>query len=1464
MIKHYIYIILFSTLIPAQNSFFELSDKTSHTKQTIRFNINDLDSEIQSINKQQKTSYSFIYYIEEDIDYSFDYEVKNTLTINNHSEKLNNLELSLFHDQIKVEINEAKFRGIKVLTVLLHPITYNNSTKTLNLSNSVDITINLSGEANGSTFKRSAIFDNMLKDYIINYDQIYTDRYQKPSILYICGGSSENSSSFRELKAWRHRQGFVVNSVSTSQTGTSTTSIKNYISEAYHEWENPPEFVCFIGDANGSYAVPTYVVSEGNGWNGAQGEGDFPYSLIDGNDLFPEVIVGRMSIRSNSELNTVVNKIIKYEKAEGGTDWLESVALVGDPYTASGISPVITNEYIEQLMDSYGMEDIRTKYSGNNFDDWMVDQINDGISFLNYRGIQGFSNFTSNDVNQLNNGYKLPLITTITCATGSFLEESTCISEALFRAGSSSNPAGAVGVIGTSTSYTHTAFNNIVDMGIYEGIFVKGAVYAGEALSFGRLALLDTYPENPNNNNYLFATWNNLMGDPATQLWTDTPSYVAAIHSDQITSGSNFFEVRIVDENDNYIEGARVTLLKGDDEIFETTTTDFNGSASFNLNSSSTGTVYVTATCHNCVPSESNFTINASESNLETDVLDSIADDGNNDGYANPGEIVNPSIQLHNNGVFDLSNISVVLKSNSNFVQIINSSENDINISAGDSYIINNLSFLVSENTPDIEDLGLFCEITDSDNKWIYSLDIFAYSANLHFNTLIIDDENNNSILDKGEIATIDIVVTNNGSIDLSGVSGTITNYNDQLMFTTNNLFWGDISQDHQASLLSSIEVTADSDLVNGTIFNIPIEIQSQSSYSEIVYLPITVGVVSEFDPVGPDSYGYYIYGTEDTDYEQAPVYDWFEIDPDYGGNGNILYIDDNGDNQDESVVIDLPFDFTFYGVEYDEITVCSNGWISFGDSNMASFRNYHLPGPGGPSPMIAVFWDDLKTNSGGDVVSYYDSVTEQFIIQWSDVRTYQYNDVQTFQLILYNDGWMSPNGDGSIKLQYKEFNNTTNGYYPVGNNGGAVIHGAYASIGIENQFGNDGIEYSYDNEYPHPGAISLSDESALFITAQSPGTFAAPSININTDEINFIVEENQESNFDIMISNNGEDGSMLFYSIDESPFLQPFSDNDTDGYTWSHSNVDQSIDYNWIDDNGFTELEFEDNDIASSPIDLGFDFEFYEIEYSSCIVNPNGWIGFGEDNVGWNNLSIYDEDSPRNAILGFWDDLNPSQSGNAQGSGIVKYKSFDDKFIVWYDNVIHWTNDERIYSFQIVINRNGTIDINYQSLEGSVTSATAGIINTDGTLGHQIVNNSDLLESNMSIQFSPETSWILLSSIGNTNEGNILFGDTAVYNVEVSALNLGYGVYTSNIIIESNADDIIIPVTMNVGDIDNIIYGDLNQDGLVDILDIVRQISIIMGDGIPTSYEELAGDINQDGVIDILDVVLAIGIIIQ
>ena len=55
---------------------------------------------------------------------------------------------------------------------------------------------------------------------------------------------------------------------------------------------------------------------------------------------------------------------------------------------------------------------------------------------------------------------------------------------------------------------------------------------------------------------------------------------------------------------------------------------------------------------------------------------------------------------------------------------------------------------------------------------------------------------------------------------------------------------------------------------------------------------------------------------------------------------------------------------------------------------------------------------------------------------------------------------------------------------------------------------------------------------------------------------------------------------------------------------------------------------------------------------------------------------------------------------------------------------------------------------------------------------------------------------------------------------------------------------------------------GDLNQDGLINVQDIILTINIILGTP-PSDYELWSGDLNQDNVIDILDIVLLINLIL-
>ncbi len=112
---------------------------------------------------------------------------------------------------------------------------------------------------------------------------------------------------------------------------------------------------------------------------------------------------------------------------------------------------------------------------------------------------------------------------------------------------------------------------------------------------------------------------------------------------------------------------------------------------------------------------------------------------------------------------------------------------------------------------------------------------------------------------------------------------------------------------------------------------------------------------------------------------------------------------------------------------------------------------------------MIAVFWDDLQLNNGSYVYTWYNSSQHYYVVEWYNViNGYDRSTPETFQAILYDPVYYpTATGDGQVKLQYKVFNNIDLG------SGDSHPHGNYASIGIKNQDGLIGLEYTFNNTYP-------------------------------------------------------------------------------------------------------------------------------------------------------------------------------------------------------------------------------------------------------------------------------------------------------------------------------------------------------------------------------------------------------------
>ena len=180
------------------------------------------------------------------------------------------------------------------------------------------------------------------------------------------------------------------------------------------------------------------------------------------------------------------------------------------------------------------------------------------------------------------------------------------------------------------------------------------------------------------------------------------------------------------------------------------------------------------------------------------------------------------------------------------------------------------------------------------------------------------------------------------------------------------------------------------------------------------------------------------------------------------------------------------------------------------------------------------------------------------------------------------------------------------------------------------------------------------------------------------------------------------------------------------------------------------------------------------------------------------------------------------------------------------------------IYDFQFVLHVNGDIDLNYRDMSGYTTSATIGMQNETGSDGLLVTYNDTYVQSQLSLKYrmSDEADWLSLS--GDLSS-DLMYGESTAIDIIAQASSLTTGEYNGEIIISSNSQSVVtIPVSLLVAD--NDLLGDVNGDGLLNVLDIVSLVNIILnGDEYISS-----GDMNQDGSLDVLDIVTLVNIILS
>ena len=249
------------------------------------------------------------------------------------------------------------------------------------------------------------------------------------------------------------------------------------------------------------------------------------------------------------------------------------------------------------------------------------------------------------------------------------------------------------------------------------------------------------------------------------------------------------------------------------------------------------------------------------------------------------------------------------------------------------------------------------------------------------------------------------------------------------------------------------------------------------------------------------------------------------------GGSGTkITAFSDPGSSSDEGdqtgaitlQQIDLPFTFPFYGIDYNQITVCVNGFIVMGVTENGEFRNYHLPGGYGPSPMLAPFWDDLCLLSDAGIYQYYDNQNHYLIIEYYKMRNgYNRSSLETFEVIFYDPVFYPTSmGQGMVKFQYQDFNNVD-----IGQGGYSPTHGNFCTVGIKDHTNTVGLEYTFNNQYAN-AAAPITNSSALLITT-APVLYESPflildEVIINDSNFNHIIEPGETVELGIELMNIG------------------------------------------------------------------------------------------------------------------------------------------------------------------------------------------------------------------------------------------------------------------------------------------------------------------------------------------------------
>ena len=672
-------------------------------------------------------------------------------------------------------------------------------------------------------------FVSLYKNHFINYNHTrlrYDSIEEQGSILIIAFPAFLDA--MQPYVDWKNQKGIKTVMVSSMDVGLTPDHIKDFII-SYWTSNTDLAYVQLVGD---SAQIATEMRN-----CGAYGTGgtDPAYVMINGNNSYPDLFIGRFSAETVEHVEVQVQKTIYYERDIVDGDWLHyATGIASDEgYGWNNWSDITHMNNVRNFLIDYNYITVDQIYDPGATREQVAASLNEGRGIVNYIGhglntVWGTTGFNNNDVSNLKNDWNLPHIVSVACLNGNFTA-TTCFAEAWLRAVNPETGA-PTGAVATYMSTISQPWNEPMpaQWHINQLLSTEQKNTIGGLYFNGASFLLDTYSNT--DAIHTIRTWH-IFGDASLMVRTGTPASMKVSSIDVFFLGETEYQVSVD------TPGALVSLYHPDKrQILGAVYADENGNALIHLEEPLT--------------ENSILTLTITAFNKITYIKEVIAIDNLNpylilDSYdfsdgtdAIYGTNANINVSINNVGSESANSISLKLSTDDAYITIIEDTANIEFINSQSIFkVFNAFNFDIDNNAPNNHVANFLIEAKNNDFNWNMKFSIPLKASILQIGDINVDSTD---VIKPGDMVDIFVPFINIGSAASTMGNIYISSNNPDAQLLENNLIIEAVNAFETKNVKFTISVNPDTPPASKATFGIFAMFGNQTLQSNFT-IPIAV-----------------------------------------------------------------------------------------------------------------------------------------------------------------------------------------------------------------------------------------------------------------------------------------------------------------------------------------------------------------------------------------------------------------------------------------------------------------------------------------------------------------------------------------------------------------------------------------------------------------------------------------------